>query len=282
MTAMRSGALFLTLVVLTALGNRAAVADTWWYAYEADGTYPEAEGWERIMQGGGAERYFEDGSLALDDRGGTFVCDSYYRYMPSLPDPSHPFRMEWRMLAADVLSFTDPGIAISFAPFGYIDLMYDVDSIYSGLEGQYVAEFAPGVFHEYVLMSSDMLTYQLSVDGALAHVGVVVGPSTSSWAQWGDMATGKSLSLWDYARFGVVPEPAGVLLFGLAGLAASVRRSRHVWRTATGQGMRRRRAPGEVLVRIRVNTRSRARSPRGMMQPVGANSSRGDGRRRIR
>lgn len=220
------------MICLTAalvVGASSACAEQWWYAYEADPDegFPEECGWSRIVQGGGADRYFEDGTLVIDDRTGTLVCDSYYRYMPSLPDTAHPFRMEWRMLAAEVLSWTDPGIAVSFAPFGYVTLTYQADRIYSWLEGRYIADFAPGVFHEYALTSSDMLTYCLYVDGALAHVGEVVGPSESSWGQWGNLATGKSLSVWDFARFGVIPEPAAVLLFGSVGLAASVRKTRN-------------------------------------------------------
>ncbi len=233
MTGMRSGALFLTLAALAALGNCHAAADTWWYTYEADPNegFPEECGWQRIMQGGGAERYFEDGSLVIDSLASTSICDSYYQYMPSLPDAQHPFRMEWRMLPATVIG-DDPGVALSFAPYGYVTLTYEANRVYSWFEGIYVAEFVPGVFHDYALTSSDMLTYCLYVDGVPVHTGEVVGPSASSWAQWGDLVTGSaSISVWDYARFGVVPEPTGVLLFGLAGLAASVRRTRHVWRT---------------------------------------------------
>jgi len=223
---------YLLLAVLS-LGAGTGRADSWWVAYEADPDqgFPEECGWERIVQGGGAERYLQDGTLVIDSLASFSICDSYYQYMPSLPDSEHPFRMEWRMLAAEVIG-RDPGIALSFAPFGYLTLAYEKNRIYSLLEGEYVAEFAPDVFHEYALTSSDMLTYRLYLDGLLVHTGEVVGPSSYSWAQWGDLVTGGAgLSVWDYARFGVVPEPAAGLLFGSLGLAASIRTTRHVRRS---------------------------------------------------
>ena len=198
------------LLTVLAVGPLSTWADYWWISYEAEPAhgYPEECGWQRIVHGGGAERYFEEGALVIDSPS-TSVCDSYYQYMPGLPQGQDTFRAEWRLRVDDVI-YEDPGIAVSFSAGGAVILIYAIDQIYSECECQYVAEFAPGVYHEYALTSSDMLTYALFIDGALAYVGELVVFPHSSWVQWGDLATGAgaaSVSTWDYARFGVLPAP---------------------------------------------------------------------------
>jgi len=191
------------LVVAVGVGK----ADPWWYAYEGM-VYPWEEGWGRVERGGGAVLSLEDGALIIDSLASTDICDSYYKFMPSVPGAGTVFRMDWRVCIYAVAGFMDPGVAISFGPAGEVLLGYAMDKIYSMYECQYVAEFVAGVYHEYVVTSSDMLTYGLYIDGVLAHVGELVVCPHGSYAQWGDLGTGAaSLSAWDYARFGVVPAP---------------------------------------------------------------------------
>ena len=79
------------------------------------------------------------------------------------------------------------------------------------------AEFEPGVFHDFEMYSSDMRSYELHIDGALAIEGVFHESLFPAGAGFGDLTSGLSLAEWDYFRFGVVPEPAcaSLLLFAL-------------------------------------------------------------------
>jgi hypothetical protein len=95
------------------------------------------------------------------------------------------------------------------------------DAVYSQLEGQWIATFEPGAFHEFCLTTSDVVDYELFIDGQPVHVGEFRGPVSYRDAFWGDQVQGtSSLSTWDFVRFAVVPEPAGWLLLGFGGLLA--------------------------------------------------------------
>jgi hypothetical protein len=200
------------VLAMLMVGVGVARADQYWIAYEGT-AYPWLEGWERIVRGGGAQLSFEEQpeggtALIIDSRASTEICDSYYQYMPSLPEPPDVFRAEWRLRVDEMVGFADLAVGVSFSAGGEVMLEYAMDRIYSLCEGHYVAEFEAGVYHEYALTSTDMLTYALFVDGALAYMGELVVFPHSSWVQWGDAVTGAaSLSAWDYARFGVLPAP---------------------------------------------------------------------------
>jgi len=204
------------LLAVLALGGGSAALGDWWYTYEADGTFPEEEGWIRHTMGGGAQRWFEDGALVLDASADPAIVDSYVKGMPSLPDPNDPTRtfvFEWRLLVDS--GNWDPQMFMAFEGHGDIALVYNTDRVYSLHEGKYVADFAPGVFHSYRVTTSDMEIYTLAVDGTIVYSGEV-----SPWAPWSSVQFGDSttssagLSRWDYIRYGViaVPEPGSILL----------------------------------------------------------------------
>jgi hypothetical protein len=205
------------VLMILAVPGMPALADMWWHTYEANGTYPEDDGWSRIVMGGGAERWFQDGTLVLDSRASNEIVDAYYQYMPSLPDPGQEiFLAQWRLRVVED-SGGDPGIGISFGPPGDVLLEYELNRIYSTNEFEYVADFQAGVFHEYALTTSDLASYALYVDGALVHVGQLNAPGFGAWLEWGDPTSGRtSLTEWDWVRFGVVPEPSAGLLLGVA------------------------------------------------------------------
>ena len=208
------------LVVALALGAGRAGADTWWYTYEADGTYPEQEGWERTIMGGGAQRWFEDGAFVLDSTGSTEPLDIYAKGMPTLPDPNdptHAFVCEWRLRINTIVGYWSPTLFLLFQGYGDIGLGYDMDQIYSFFEGEYIADFEPGVFHSYRLVTSDLETYTLAIDGTVVYTGEVDPWALTSVVNFGDSAEARgSLSRWDYVRYGVtaVPEPGSILLLG--------------------------------------------------------------------
>lgn len=214
-------------MVVLALGRGWAGADTWWYDYEADGTYPEQEGWGRIVRGGGAQRSFVDGALVLDGSASIYICDSYYKYMPSLPDPNDPhsaFVCEWHLCVDSLTGFRDPGVFLAFKDFGILSLDYELGRLYSAFEFKYIAEFEPGTSHAYRLTTEDMQTYTLAIDGVAVYAGHIYPYGPGSFAQFGDCREGSaSISRWTYFRCGVVetPEPTSLLLLVAAGLGLS-------------------------------------------------------------
>jgi hypothetical protein len=213
------------LLAVLALRPSLAPADLYWITYEGN-DFPENEGWERHVYGGGAERYLQDGCLVLDGRGSTAIADFYRQPLISDPGEGEAFEALWSVYVADLTGFADPGVALGSHGHGSVVLRYQEDRICSLLEGVYI-DFTGGVAHDYLLTSNDMLTYSLFIDGALAHVGIFIGPMGQSQADWGDYTQGaSSLSTWNYFRFGVVPEPATGLAVGSVGLVAVIRRTR--------------------------------------------------------
>jgi len=195
------------LVTMLVVGVGVASADLWWYAYEAT-KYPEDVGWGRYTRAGGAERSLQDGALVIDSLASTDICDSYYQYMPSLPGPAEVFRVDWRLRVDEVIGFADPCISAWLAPSSEVTLLYNTGEIYSLLECYTIATYVPGVFHDYVLISADLQTYTLYIDGQMVHEGGMASVCDPSHLSWGDMISGgASLSAWDYVRFGVVPAP---------------------------------------------------------------------------
>lgn len=206
-----------SVLIVLAISGPLAWAD-WWYAYEADGTYPEEEGWARSVMGGGAQRWLENGAFVLDSTATTGILDIYAKGMPSLPDPNdatHAFACEWRLRVDTIVGFWNPTFFLLFEGYGDILLAYDIDRIFSLDEGEYIADFEAGVFHNYRLVTSDMVSYALAIDGTLVYTGEVSPWAPSSVVQFGDSSTTLgSLSRWDYVRYGVsaVPEPGSILL----------------------------------------------------------------------
>ncbi len=215
---------FCALLAVSALGGSIALADPYWISYEGD-DLPETEGWERTVYAGGDQRSIQDGTLVLDGRASIDIAD-FYRMPISDPDPGELFVAEWRVWVGDIPGYPDPGIAVTSSGHGALVLAYQEDRIYSLLEGVYIY-FTPDIFHDYLLTSSDMLSYDLYIDGTFTYAGVFVGPFPQSWTAWGDTTQGaSSLSYWDYVRFGVVPEPSAGLLLGSAALAMTGLRGR--------------------------------------------------------
>jgi len=201
------------VLMILAVAALPALADTWWYTYEADGTYPEEEGWARSIMGGGAQRWLEDGAFVLDSTASTSICDFYARSMPSLPDPNdptHAFVCEWRLRVDSVTAAWNSEVFVAFQGYADMGLEYKVDRVYSLRECKYIADFEAEVFHNYRLVTSDMDTYTLAIDGIVVHAGELSYWAPASFLQFGDATTGSaSLSRWDYVRYGVVSVLAG-------------------------------------------------------------------------
>ncbi|MGB2825201.1 MAG: hypothetical protein WBC49_01005 [Thermoplasmata archaeon] len=203
------------------------LADQYWIAYEGN-DFPEKEGWTRRWVYKEAKRWLEDGTLVIDSRESIEIADWYRKDRTGEldPGPGETFVCQWRIRPDQVIGPWDPGVAVRSDGGWDVVFTFSVDTVYSTGEPGTKLTFAPGVFHEFELRSSDMRRYELWMDGALGLTGLFRRGVGGGWLSWGDLTEGGAgLARWDYMRFGVVvPEPnTGLLLtFCLA--------SRRVWR----------------------------------------------------
>jgi hypothetical protein len=194
-----------------------ALGSSYWVEYEGN-DYPENERWTRLWNGPIAERWSEDGSLVIDARESSTTCEWYnwYREMVA-PDLGELFLAQWRVKVED---FSGNWVGVNLALFsddcwGVAFYLTD-DTIRSAYETGVSAEFEADEFHNFELRSSDMRSYELYIDGAIAIEGSLWESLYSNKVLWGKSSTGTTcLSSWDYFRFGVVPEPNSALLLGL-------------------------------------------------------------------
>ncbi len=219
---------FVAIVICLFVLSASARAQPFWISWEGD-AYPEQEGWTRYTRAGGAERTLQDGALTLDSMASWEIVDEYYIDRPLSLAPGESFRMDWRVRVDDVLGDFDPAVILR-AGGAEVILNYSTTRIYSTLEGAWVAEFAPAVYHDYSLTTSDFSTYALSIDGQATYTGCLVGPLPGASVCWGDCTEGpSSVSAWEYFQFGIVPEPSAGFILGLAVLAASCILSPRSW-----------------------------------------------------
>jgi hypothetical protein len=204
--------LLMFLTVLLYATVPIATAELYWVAYEGN-DYPENEGWTRVVGGGGSGRSLEDGALVLDSRKGMSNFDLYQMSRAIDPGPSEFFRMEWRARYDMVAPRTDPGMSVFSDESWAVAFEFSDVDMRSVFEPGVTASFAPGVFHEFTLVSSDMRLYEVYIDGVSALVGAFDHVFSASRVGWGDVIQGaESVSRWDYFRFGVVPEPSAACI----------------------------------------------------------------------
>lgn len=220
--------------LLVALGSVPALGAPFWIAWEGD-DWPEAVGytrswgnWQGLHQGG-ANRTLEDGVLTYDSLYDPGVWDSYYMEDFGLPElgSGEILVMEWKLKVDHAYSGGDPGVGLSSEDGWNLGYVFAEDHIRSLSEDYLQIPFAPYVWHEYRIVSSNLRTYELFIDGVLAHEGILEHVFPGSHAGFGDAGqnwhTG-SLHQWDYFRFGIVPEPRASVLIMLFGVI--------VWRGA--------------------------------------------------
>jgi hypothetical protein len=181
----------------------------------SSGIFPEDCGWDRLTFDGGAQRWFEDGCLVLDSRASIEIVDSYSMQRPGQLDPAAPgewFFMSWRMRTDELQGPWDATVGVLSDERRGVFLDFSLDGIHIPGQG-FVATFEPGVFHDFELRSSDMLTFTLYIDAIAAYEGNFTDPLvTASTVAWGDDTQGgASLTHWERFSFGVVPEPQSAL-----------------------------------------------------------------------
>ena len=213
--------LLFTLAALGALVTTAG-AEPYWVTYEGN-DFPENEGWTRYWgnwdgpyEGDGAIRTLQDGILTMDSLFDPGVYDYYRVDRPRQidPGPAEFFVMEWRGLveemspgtyfAAGLVVGSDDGWQLGFGIYP--------DAVVSSFEDVSVP-VEPGLFHEYRAVSANMRTYELYIDGELALTGDFWEGLTRSRVSFGEGVLGMAArARWDYARFGVIPEPGALVL----------------------------------------------------------------------
>lgn len=209
------------LLAVLALGVWSANATPYWIDWEGD-DWPENQGWTRVWgdwegqyHGSGANRTLQDGVLTYDSLYDPGVYDFSRMHRPGQTDPApgELFVMEWGLKVDEVVGFSDPGAAVCSDEAWALAFTFAYDRAYSVFEDFAPIPFVPGVFHEYEVISANMRTYDLYVDGELARQGTFNHLVVSSEITWGEGAQGSaSVHEWDYFRFGVVPEPCGLVL----------------------------------------------------------------------
>ena len=212
-------------VALAWLAGASALGTPYWVSWNATMGYPEANGWSRNWgnwqgqyQGPGAYRSISGGTLTYDSRydSGVFDISELERAMD--PGPGETFVLEWRVFVEEDYSYHgDAGIGFGSDRAMLLGFKIRPGEIRSGFENGVTLQIAPGVFHEYRVTSTDMLTYRLYIDGELGRVGSFWQGVTESYIAWGDGTqdfVGGALHHWDYLRFGVVPEPSALALTG--------------------------------------------------------------------
>jgi hypothetical protein len=217
---------------LTTLGSFATpvFAEPYWVAYEGN-DYPENDGWRRIWIEPIADRWFEDGSLVID-ASGSGATDEWYEQYPAVvaPEAGEMFVMQWRLKVemhssgwggADVGIFADDRWGVGFC--------INDDKIRSIFETSHIANYEPGIYHEFEMLSSDMRCYELYIDGDYAFAGTFWESLISNKIAWGKGTSGpRSVTSWDYFRYGVIPEPSTLILtFALIVGVIDLRSRRH-------------------------------------------------------
>lgn len=214
----------------------AARASPYWIAYEGD-EFPENAGWTRHNFGDGpAVRSIADGIFTIDSLWSPNISDFYEIDRQMNPDPGELFVAEWRLRVVEEygspLSGGDAIVAVAGDEGNDLGLEYRVDEIHSTYDS-WIIPIEPLIFHDYRLTTADMVNYSFYIDGTLALAGTFEPATLNvSFFAFGDGVNGRrSLTEWDYVRFGVVPEASsGLGLLGLGLLAAR-------WRSYSTKGV---------------------------------------------
>lgn len=213
------------LAVLAGFGfSTVAWAVPYWIAWEGN-ALPEDQGWTRYYGYGGAVRTLQDGILTIDGTSSTNVWDFVeMEFQDSIdPGPGETFVAQWRLQMHSVTGWAwDASVGFVADDSWCVGFQFGMSSIRGGYETGVYIPYAPGVMHEFELHSNDMRTYRFYMDGQLVRNGAFVRLVGPARAGWGDGVQGSaSRSSWDYFRFGVVPEPSGlVALFCCCALSA--------------------------------------------------------------
>ena len=201
-----------------------AGAEEYWIAYEGN-DFPENEGWTRVYGDGGwppedePDRWIENGELVIDTSRDSQLWEYYW--LPLFdPGPGETFVAEWRV-RSEILSgqYDNSVVFARDASPGHVAFRLGTGVLFVATENLSLP-ITPAESHVYRFESADMQAYTLCIDGEPVHEGhFETDTFLQSYTGFSADAQGtRSVSYWDYYRFGVVPEPnplASVIACGL-------------------------------------------------------------------
>jgi hypothetical protein len=185
----------------------AAQASPFWVTW--DQGWPDQQGWTEGWSDIPADKWL-DGSLLYIDSTANGGADGYYQIPATLMlGTGEAFEMSWRTRVDESWPISDPGIIVRGDDHYSVAFCMATDRIDSNYEPGKWAPFEPGVFHDFLLESTDMRHYNLFIDNTLSMQGTFFeslfpGPAV----EWGDLSSGFSLTAWDTVEYGIVPEPS--------------------------------------------------------------------------
>jgi hypothetical protein len=213
-----------------------ALGDTFSLYYEADGTFPEQEGWSRwtYHPDPAHVRTVADGVFSINSMASPGTADVYrVGGLDLVPGSGQLLRVDWRtrVLQQDVDDldwFGDATMLVGRSNDQYASFNLGpavISALTPGYSGyRVISHLEAGAWHTYSLLT-DMQHYDLYVDGQLLFQDVLYTgtPETPNpRVSWGDSWSGAgSQSQWDYVRVSIVPEPGGLLIGAVAVLAFS-------------------------------------------------------------
>lgn len=201
--------------LLTAWLSVPVLATPFWVAYEGD-DLPTNQGWSRSTFGPPATITQSNGLLRIDGRSSIETADVFRMYPSDInPESGEYFVFEWSVLVLEANGILDRDVGVTVVGNGFWTLGFEMNetSIESGLEVDRLAHIAPNEFHSYRVISSDMREYSLFIDDQLAMQGRFFYGTSGPFVSFGDNVIGASSdAVWDYVRFGVVPEPSSLTL----------------------------------------------------------------------
>ena len=167
--------------------------------------FPEEQGWERNTTGN-VDRSIDQPTEAMTLSADEIVSLDFYvkdDLGPINPAVGELLYVEWSMWVEAESHPGDNAVGIALDDFaGIVAIDIQVDRVLD-VEGGDSFVIAPGVFHTFFLLTSDLLTYDIFVDGAYAFSDLFKFPTGfASYMTWGDGSGTSSTSHWQFVRYG--------------------------------------------------------------------------------
>ncbi|MBU0638067.1 MAG: hypothetical protein KKB50_04320 [Planctomycetes bacterium] len=218
------------LLSILLLSTPVAQADPFYLRYDPhEGRFPEQEGWGRYWSDPEDKliRSVDNGVFRLDTRGSAYIWDTYEAISSAfILGPAEELRVRWRMhtLETDADYGRSDVVLIVINEAGayaevFLAAEYVSEDEILGGTAEHFWPIDPALAHTYDFVSTDMLAYDLYVDGQHAFQGQF---HDYAWRPkpriaFGDAIVGyTSLSEWEYVEIEVIPEPNTALTLLLA------------------------------------------------------------------
>lgn len=216
-----------------------ASAGEFFLRYDGEKSYPEQDGWTRLLYDpeGGLVRTLEDGALVLDTRASLLTSDRYRTDDAALaPLAGELLRVTWRVqttFSNGGLGLSEVALILVASDLRYVELQIGPDFVaddrYLGDEPSLIKPIAPGDFHTFELLTADLERYELYVDGVSAFGADLHGEALGFGPRmvFGDLLIGgvTSVAAWDFVEVAVTPDASTLSLFVAAIALSAMRRN---------------------------------------------------------